>query len=197
MLQSSKQNNLSGQQNRGVSRQVTIGGVKLNPMQAAYAQSVCDGMSGSMAAGVAGYSDPDNAHYRLSRDPKIQHAISSELQRLVITEAAPVGYKAALRLLYDGATPRGVQWKIAQWFMESAGARPPQHAASGQQTGHKALEDMTLAELEAIAQSARQRLETTPVIDGQARTVNAPDQQQRQQETVINDDYQDGESLLD
>jgi hypothetical protein len=129
------------------------------------------------SARLANYEFPEKDSWRLSRDPKIQHAVIAEIHRLASTEAAPKAYQAAVRMIDAEDTPPGVRWKVSQWFMETAGIRP-QPTGDGQDGHGKALEDLTLAELESIAAQARKRLETIPAIEGQARTVQQHAQQQ-------------------
>lgn len=184
MLQVSKHSPPEPGQPRGSRAAVEIGGVSLTERQGEYVREIARGTKGMLAAELAGFSCPESQHCRLSRDPKIQHAIAAEIHRLAATEAAPLAYRAAVRMIDDESTPPGVRWKVSQWFLETAGIRP-QTAADGQDGRGRALEDLSLAELEAIAAQARKRLETIPAIEGEARTIEQPKQQQRQQSDPI------------
>lgn len=182
MLQVSKHSQYEPGDPRGSRTAVEIGGVQVTERQATYIREIAHGTKGPVAAELAGFSCPDQEHWRLSKDSKVQHAVISEIHRLATMEAAPLAYRAAKSMIEDDATPPGVRWKVSQWFMETAGIRP-QPSGDGRDGQGRALEDLTLAELESIASQARKRLETIPAIEGEARTV----EQHRQQQTRRSD----------
>jgi hypothetical protein len=178
MLQVSKLLQQETNYGSGSRGSVVIGGVTCTEMQARFIDRILAGAEPSTAAELSGFTDPHNAAYRLTRLPKIQQAIQSELHRLATIQGAPLAYGRIMQLIESEATPPGIALKASQWMLETAGIRP-QTAAGGEDGHGKPLEDMTLAELEAIAQQARKRLETIPAIEGQARTIEPGSQQQK------------------
>lgn len=180
MLQVSKHSPPEPGEPRGPRGAVEIGGVSLTERQGEYVREVAKGTKGMLAAELAGFGCPESQHCRLSRDPKIQHAIAAEMHRLVAVELAPLAYRTMTAIITSESTPPGVAFKASQWALETAGIRP-QQAGDGQDGHGKALEDLSLAELEAIAAQARKRLETIPAIEGEARTIQQHEQQQTRQ----------------
>lgn len=187
MLQVSKHSAIEPSNARGERGAVEIGGVQLTEKQGAYVGHVSKGIAGTLAAELAGFSCPRTEHTRLSRDPKIQHAITAELHRLVAVELAPLAHKAMREIITSESTPPGVRFKASQWTLETSGIRP-QPTRDGRDGQGRALEDLTLAELESIASQARTRLETIPAIEGEARTVEQHRQQQTRQTDPIEQD---------
>lgn len=150
-------------------------GVSLTEQQSSFVRFVSKGEEPSTAAKLAGYFDPDRASRRLRADPQIQTAIMRETIEILQSEGVPAARHAILSLIRNEGTPPAVQLKASTWVMETMGIGP-KNQSENRDLGSKALEDMTLGELEQIANAAKSRLDQAHTIEGQTLE-HLPEQQ--------------------
>jgi len=129
-----------------------------------------------LAAELAGYSHPEHETGRLDADPKILQAIQRFTEQKITIEGVGLAYKRIISIVQNEATPPGIALKASIWLMETAGIQPASSREDGRES--RALEDLSIAELQAISQEAKRRLETLPIIEGTARRKD-PEQRNR------------------
>lgn len=168
-------------------------GVRLTKQQAELVRWSVDGYPVDYAMRKANYTFNGGSYpAHILHNPRVQLAIQRGLHARVRTEGAPQAYRVAQDMMLDKATPPGIRWKISQWMLETTGIQPAQQLDQG---GERPLEDLSLAELEAIAQEARRRLDALPVINGETVAPSAAPEQQTEQQNSGIEEGETAESL--
>ena len=141
-------------------RQDTEGGV-LSPQQEAFVDAyVANGGNGAAACVTVGY-DPSNAQH-LIKNHKVREAIEVKRDTDIKTHGATKAWEVMQSLLTDPAAPAQVKFQAARWTLEASGHGLSAVAAAlavGNR-GKKDLQDMSVSELQEIADRARNWLDS-------------------------------------
>ncbi len=135
----------------------------LTDMQAAFAREyAANGGRGTDAALKAGYSKESAGQraYELRQIPAVQEAINRELRKS-FTDLATIAIDQARMMLLDPKTPASARVDLIKSVCDRAGLGAPKTADAP--VGDRALSELTLAELEAMAlQVAARKAEGRP-----------------------------------
>lgn len=133
---------------------------------------IANGAKAADAARTAGYADPYGAAYQQMRNRAVLEAIRENTLHQIAAGGA-VGVGVLLEIATDKAAPAPARVSSAKWLAEAAGhglaAVKAGQGAMG--TGDKALEDMTLQELDAFINAGMASVQA--VRDQRARTIDA------------------------
>ena len=148
-----------------------------DPQQAFVDELVASGCNPTEAARRAGYTHPAQEAYRLIRKPNIIAAIRSERSRLVEGDLTGLALKTLHEIFLDTGASPALKLKAAVIVLRMAGyiGSGAEHPGNG---GEKTLQEMTEAELRAMA--AQLRADAHMPADAIAHVPASPDAAQPQ-----------------
>jgi len=151
---------------------------------------VANGGNAMIAAKSAGY-DPSNGS-ALLKNHKVREAIEIYRDTDIKTKGATKAWAVMNRLLDDPATPAQVQFQAARWTLEASGHGLSAVAAAlavGNR-GKKDLQDMSVSELQDIADRARTWLDSMKtVVNVTTSLTNTIDLPNEPRTTIRPDDH--------
>lgn len=123
---------------------------------------VTTGCTPTEAARAAGYSEPKQEAYRLTRLPHVQEEIRSERERTISAYGANVAFTTLVEVMRDKTVPASARVSASRTMLEAAGLfdRTGRDKASGKQLQEMSADELTSTirrldqEMERIAGSA-------------------------------------------
>jgi hypothetical protein len=125
---------------------------------------VANGGNAKVAAEAVGYDGSNGS--ALLKNHKVREAIEIHRDTEIKTKGATKAWAVMNRLLDDPATPAQVQFQAARWTLEASGHGLSAVAAAlavGNR-GKKDLQDMSVSELQDIADKARNWLDSMKTV---------------------------------
>lgn len=117
----------------------------VNKKQANFAKNLALGLSGSQAAKLAGYSQPDSEATRLLKSSAVRELAHSERVRRFEMELAPKAMRVLDELLMSDNEE--IKLKVAKYVLETVGHSREAGAKLATASGSKPLNEMTPSEL--------------------------------------------------